>query len=497
MTLHLPSPEVLPDLVVFFGRFHPPVVHAPIGFIVALLALELLALLKHSGYRRSIRALLWLSALSSALAIILGTLLAMTGGYDLQLLTWHRWSGVGTGILTFWMIHFYGRPTADSPPSAVHPAYWLCLLAASALVAATGHLGGSLTHGADYLTAYLPGRADTSAPTPEAPDQGSREHAALYARVIQPITSGKCASCHNETKAKGEWRLHTFEDLMSAGKTGMAVIAGDAPNSPMMKRIYLPHDNRKHMPPKGYSQLDDTELEILEWWIAGGAPREGPVPATDGLSMEALAILESDLGFATVEPGLEMLNWEQVQEAAAGLLDSPLVQVRRTSLDSAALSVHVMADGSNNQDRVVFSLMPVHANITELDLGGCGITDTALVHVASFRNLADLRLQETAITDEGIKDLKTLTRLEQLNIYGTTTTDAIFETLQALPALHSLHVWQTCISRSGIETWMASRNLASRQARVRRRIEALQRELDRMEVTVTGLTENAPPEAPK
>jgi hypothetical protein len=277
----------------------------------------------------------------------------------------------------------------------------------------------------------------------------------------------------------------------------MAVIAGDAPNSPMLKRIQLPHADKEHMPPKGHSQLDDTEVEILEWWIAGGAQREGPVPATSGLSTEALAILESDLGFATVEPGLEMLSWEQVEEAATGLLDSPLVQVRRTSLDSAALSVHVMADGSNNQDAVVSSLMPVRANITQLDLGGCGITDTALVHVAAFENLTDLQIQKTAITDEGIEALNPLVRLEQLNIYDTVTTDAIFETLNELPALRSLHVWQTCVSQSGVDAWKASRNLASRQATVRKKIETLQRELDRMEVTVTGLTGSAPPEVLK
>ena len=291
--------------------------------------------------------------------------------------------------------------------------------------------------------------------------------------------------------------MHSFEALMIAGKSGAAVVAGDAPNSLMLQRIYLPIDDKNHMPPKGNAQLDDAEIEILEWWIASGALREGPVRSTAGLSPDAHAILESSLGFSALEPRLEMLSWEEVQQDAAGLLNSPLIQVRRRSLDSDALSVHIMADGSNNQDAVVLSLTPIHANITQLDLGGSGITDTAMVHVAAFKNLTDLKLQETAISDDGVMALKTLTRLESLNLYGTTTTDAIFETLKELPALQNLHVWQTCISQAGVDTWLASRDLASRQERVKKKMEALQRELDQLKVNVTGVTETAPPNPPQ
>ncbi|MGB0811568.1 MAG: hypothetical protein ACPGSF_03460, partial [Flavobacteriaceae bacterium] len=38
--------------------------------------------------------------------------------------------------------------------------------------------------------------------------------------------------------------------------------------SEMIKRIHLPKDDKKHMPPIGGNQLTRQEIEILDQWIS-------------------------------------------------------------------------------------------------------------------------------------------------------------------------------------------------------------------------------------
>ena len=144
----LPVPE---KLMLFIGRFHPLVVHLPIGFLVAIAALQVLQWVFSFEFRTAKRVLLWLCALSAIASTALGTLLAAPGGYSGDLLSDHRWLGIATSVVCVWMLylhHLSGR--------FGRWGYSLLLLASLGLVSATGHYGGALTHGEDYLTAYLP-----------------------------------------------------------------------------------------------------------------------------------------------------------------------------------------------------------------------------------------------------------------------------------------------------------------------------------------------------
>ncbi|NIP17366.1 MAG: hypothetical protein GWM87_03805, partial [Xanthomonadales bacterium] len=166
-----PYPEVSEDLVIFIGRFHPLVVHMPIGFISAVLILQVVALISKSDLRPGIRVLLWFTVVTGVLSAVIGTLLAIPGGYDEKLLSQHRWLGIGTSIICIWMLVAH-----QSRSRGGTIAYGMILLACLVGVGATGHLGGSLTHGEDYLTAYLPEVLGGEA-KPEPVDPGTKEDA--------------------------------------------------------------------------------------------------------------------------------------------------------------------------------------------------------------------------------------------------------------------------------------------------------------------------------
>ncbi len=79
------------DLVLFLGRFHPVVVHLPIGGLVLLGILELVA--KFSRFKDAAQnrlLILGFVAAASLAAALCGWLLGQADGYDPQLLQWHQ-----------------------------------------------------------------------------------------------------------------------------------------------------------------------------------------------------------------------------------------------------------------------------------------------------------------------------------------------------------------------------------------------------------------------
>ena len=111
----------------------------------------------------------------------------------------------------------------------------------------------------------------------------------------------------------------------------------------------------------------------------------------------------------------------------------------------------------------------------EFHLGGRGLTDAGLVHVAALKNVASLNLRDTRISSAGLRHLKGLTKLrwlhlertaigddgvenlaglvhlEYLNLYATKITDKSLDHLKGLGKLRRLYVWQTGVTDAGAE----------------------------------------------
>lgn len=82
------------DWVLFFGRFHPLILHVPIGFLVLAFIVEIMSRFKRFGhYRAPVGFILALGAASAFVASILGLMLAQGGGYNEDILSFHQWTG--------------------------------------------------------------------------------------------------------------------------------------------------------------------------------------------------------------------------------------------------------------------------------------------------------------------------------------------------------------------------------------------------------------------
>ena len=299
--LQLGDGNNIPRIALFMGRFHPVVLHVPIGMILLAILLE------HAhirGLRRWIPKvppgtstfLMFFAAASATVSTVLGWMLSFSGGYDPALLQRHFYAGLCTAIGA--NLALLLKLVSDSRPSArfARYSYQLVLLATGGCLALAGHWGASITHGEDYLTEYapdpirhllgLPIRVDPAdLPWKPLPDR------IAFTDVVGPILNDRCVGCHSGEKAKGGLRLDRFDEVMKGGNGGAAVVASQPDKSLMLRYIDLPEDDEKHMPPKGKTQLSDDERAILGWWVQAGAPENETigaltVPADILLAME-------------------------------------------------------------------------------------------------------------------------------------------------------------------------------------------------------------------
>ena len=474
-----PAPPIPDKLMLFVGRFHPLVVHLPIGFLAAIAALQVLQWVFRFEFRTANRVLLWLCALSAIASTAFGTLLVWPGDYSGEILDDHRWFGIATSAVCVWMLfahHF--------PGWLGRIAYALLLFASLGLIAATGHYGGSLTHGEDYLTAYLPVVLGGK-PEPVPVDKGTKEDAAIYVAAIQPIIEAKCVECHNPSKSNGNLRMDALDLLLAGGKHGPSLQAGDAAASLMIQRANLPLDDEEHMPPKGKPQLTESELELLSWWIDRGAKERQPL-SEDLPPKAALALLEQKLGFPVAAPELTMLSWQDVTKTGAPLAKVPYLAVRRVAMDSPELNVFIGAEAPD-PDALVASLEPIKANIVMLDAGKTKLTGASIPAIAGFTNLKELRLHETQMTDEDVAKLAPLRKLAKINLNGTDVTDRSVEFLMRFPNLVQLAAWDTTISPMAAKTFVTTRFPENKKRRVEEEISALEAKLAAMKVEVLGI----------
>jgi uncharacterized membrane protein/mono/diheme cytochrome c family protein len=246
----------------FIGRFHVLLVHLPIGFLLIGLLLQWLSSKeKYHVSLQVIKVVILSGMIAAILSCITGYLLSLTGDYEESLVGWHMWMGIGVASISFLLYAKIISGRFD---------IWYKILSVALLIVIfiTGHLGGSLTHGSDYLTAALSDSTD-SVVIPKKKIANIQE-ANVYADVIQPMLQTRCYSCHGEKKQKNKLRLDSPEWILKGGKNG-AVINANPEESKLLKRILLPREDDDHMPPKQKLQLNEKEIALIHWWIDEGA----------------------------------------------------------------------------------------------------------------------------------------------------------------------------------------------------------------------------------
>ena len=423
------------NFTTFIGRFHPLWVHLPIGFLLIGVLLKGYAdFLKRPALQEAVRFSFGLGAISALIAACLGFLLSLSGGYEGDILDIHLAAGWITVVLSglAWWINAQEERFSRKLNYSVLGVMILTL-------SVTGHFGGSLTHGDDYLTAYSPFGEK------EKESQGrvlaSQEEAEVFTDLVQPVLRSKCESCHREGKTKGELNLSSYEAMRNGGENGPVIIPADVEKSELIRRVTLPSDHDDFMPAEGKKPLTEEEIQLITWWIGKG--NADPKILLTEADEELIAWATPKLNLLGVEKNtLVPIDTLQLKS-----LEKMGFRVRVLSPETGALDVVLPEEATKGQSTALLqALLPVKAQIHWLSLAGTGIQDADLVLIAQFSNLQRLRIENNPITDSGVSALKGLSQLEVLNLNGTKVSGVGLESVSEIKSLKALYLWNTSIN---------------------------------------------------
>lgn len=413
------------------GRFHPVLVHLPIGILLLACFFQWLSVKeKFALLRPAIPVMLFWGVLSGVFSCLTGYMLSLSGDYDAELVGQHQWLGIlsVTASLIFYLLYKFSFNEKI--------ARWFSL-GIIVLITITGHLGGSLTHGSDYLVSGLHNNQDGPALKPIA----NIQEAALYPGVVQPLLQARCYSCHGPEKQKGKLRLDQQNFILKGGKDGVALVPGKAEESEMIRRILLPASNEKHMPPKEKPQLTTQEIALLHWWINTGADftkKVKELPQTEKIK-PVLAALQSG-NFKKEESIIPDQQVAKADQTIVGRLKQAGVVVVPVAQNSNYLAANFV---NASTDSLIPLLESLKEQLLWLKLDHAAIDDAAMPVIGKLTALTKLQLSNTPVTDKGILALMPLHHLVSLNLAGTKVTATGVAQLKSLKALRYVYLYQT------------------------------------------------------
>lgn len=435
----------------FMGRFHPLLVHLPLGMLVlALVAEGIGRWTPHRTLEPLIPVLLLLGAWSAIAAGVAGLVLADWGSYNPALLVWHR--RMGLLIPSLAALGYWFRSRAALGHVAFRVPYAVTASVLFVAVVIGGHLGGTLSRGNGYLTQHLPESVRRLAGFPEEKERtririANPESTPVYDSLIQPILAVRCGACHNPERKKGGLILTNSAGLFAGGRQGKVVVAGRADDSEMIIRLSLPLGHTDAMPPD--RTIPSAEIAMIRWWIDQGASTEVSLSA-----IERPASIRRTLaayGLDGLPEGIFALPVVAVDTTA-------LLAVRASGLTVVSLgarlnylSVNATNVPTNWNSRSLDVLRPLAANVAWVDLARTSADDSTLMLLGTMPRLTRLHLSQTRVTDAGLEHLKPLQYLTYLNLVDTEISDQGLRALETLPRLHAVYLWGTHVTVGGVE----------------------------------------------
>lgn len=421
------------DMFEYAGRLHPLLVHLPIGLITGAVLFDLWRRLRPVKHRDEALIFIWvLAAISAIFSAITGYVRANGDGYAEELLSSHRLGGIGLAIVTSLVALLHVTGMLKSLNRILQT-----LLSAGTfgLLIYTGHGGGSLTHGADYLSFSATSDYETS----KTIRRTSIDSVELFSEAVMPILQTRCVGCHNATKQKGGLLLLDHASILKGGKTGPGIVPGDPTNSELFRRVSLPSDHKEFMPTEGRPPLTAHQRDILEWWIAKGA--ESSMSLTKYPPDARMREVLEDYFQIHRDAMLDIVA-EAASESAIEDLREAGFRVNRIATSGTWLDIKY--EDSTRPD--LDALRKVADQLVWLQLSDCGLTDEDLSSIAELKNLVRLNLSRNNISDAGVAKLQELNELEYLNLYSTRISKSSFNLFNTgFPKLKKLYVWDTGI----------------------------------------------------
>ena len=444
-------------ITAFFGRFHPLLVHLPIGILFLAFLFECLSVReRYKMLKIAVQPALFWGTVFAIASAISGYFLRQEGGYEESIANLHQNFGIATAVLSlvvyvlrrrlkFWIINPMKR-------KQVRIMLFIPLIL---LLSITGHWGGSLTHGEDYLFSAVSANSDeTPDPTVKIKAITNIPDAILYRDVIQPILEARCYDCHSSRKQKGELRLDKEDLIERGGKHGVVISDGPADSSTLYKKLMLPLEDKHHMPPNEKPQLSSSEIALIKYWI-----EEKPLftrQISDFENREKITTIIKSLQEAPQRSWIPLESVKAPDEKslrkmnASGLKPMPLAEG----------SNYLMVNFTNSQkiaDEQIKALFEIKDQLIWLNLSYTSITDQQMELISKLSNLRVLYLNYTQITDSGLSHLSPLSELRLLNLVGTRVTDSSIPAFLKFEKLTNLFLYQTLLTKEGINKFTDQR----------------------------------------
>lgn len=419
------------------GRMHPMVLHFPIVLLMLAMLLEFFRFkavyLKEKIYQSFTSGLLLSGTILSAVTVIMGLFLSKEEGYSGNLLELHKWTGIGLVFIAsmiYWCRNASWYKEGLARAAAIVTILFLII---------AGHYGAALTHGENFVLEPV----STKKEMPKVPIVEAR----IFEDLVLPVFSQKCLGCHNPEKAKGSLMMHNAAAVLKGGKSGKLFVPGKPEISLLLERIHLPVDDKKHMPPKGKSQLSNEEIALLNLWIKRNAEIKKKVvdlPVKDSLRLLAATFL------APVPTSTGVYDFAAANENTIKKLNNNYRVVYALAKGSPALAVNIY-NKNVYKPEVLKALEEIKKQIVSLDLNGLPVRDEELKIISRFENLRTLNLNFTHVTGIGLNELKVLKHLSTLSLSGTKVDYSFVKNIAGMSSLKKITLWDTGISDTDLQ----------------------------------------------
>lgn len=430
----------------FIGRLHPLVVHLPIGILLMTFLFEVLS--RYRGYKKlriAANVSLVIGSVSAMVASLSGWLLSQEdSGYDERLVQQHLIAGIATTVLSLLLLAvFFNKHLFKKAERK--KVRLLSLIPLVILIFVTGHLGGSLTHGSDFLL----GSVEPSKAIPVAAKSipTTNDQVMIYDHLVQPLLQAKCYDCHSSKKQKGKLRLDSEEWILKGGKDGVVIDVNDLSGSELVRRISLPIEDEDHMPPRSKDQLSSGEIDLISRWVADGASFKITISKTKDSTFYKSLLASSDLSEKNWWP---TKSAEKPDEKIIQSLQQDGIVVQRLATDNNYLLITIL-----NQDtfpsQTWNNLTKLSDQIISFRMSKMKLTDDDWRSLTQLKNLRRLFLDHTTVSDQNLVSLNSMNQLSYLNLAETAITDAGLEKLSELKSLEQLFLFGSNITDKGVQ----------------------------------------------
>ena len=419
---------MVPSFVRWLGHWHPLVLHFPIVMIFVTII----------QYWRNDKYVAWYLGITTLFALISGLtgfILSIENIIKGSQVLIHQWASLGvTALLVFW---WYSYKSINER--------WLLIRAIQlvliVLTIFTGHVGGSITHGENFLNFHQT----------KSEEQQIGRNPSIYLSFVQPILNDKCTKCHNADKSKGKLILSDYLSLAIGGESGPGLDFSDLAKSSLKHHIELPVADEDHMPPSDEKQLTKEELMIINDWILTGA--------SDTLTF---AGLHEDSGLYKYIEYKQTSNYQEkyrelpeVTDEKLQKLSSNYISISRLYHNSNAVSIRIYPNSTYDPSQLK-PLSAISGNIISLDLSTIAIGSEEIAFIKSCENLEQLNLSNTTLDDSTLGKMGILERLKVFNVFNTAISDISIPILSDFPNLMELFVSGSRLTKEGIEKLMKS-----------------------------------------